>query len=199
MSRWEMDVSFPETDKLIRLSQLFECSIDYLLNQKILQNERPGAELSAREGYSFILAYAMSQAHTCVHLANARGSIPRSSAAGYLIRECGYFFLATSVEGRPRLRPFGMIYEKDEVLCIVTDKRKQVYSDLQKNARVELASYNPATHKWIRIGAVAEAESSEQRKEELMDVYSNLRRAYQGEEEKYLAIFRLEIEHMSIR
>ncbi len=168
VSRWEMDVSFPETDKLIRLSQLFECSIDYLLNQKILQNERPGAELSAREGYSFI-------------------------------RECGYFFLATSVEGRPRLRPFGMIYEKDEVLCIVTDKRKQVYSDLQKNARVELASYNPATHKWIRIGAVAEAESSEQRKEELMDVYSNLRRAYQGEEEKYLAIYRLEIEHMSIR
>ncbi len=35
----------------------------------------------------FILAYAMSQAHTCVHLANARGSIPRSSAAGYLILE----------------------------------------------------------------------------------------------------------------
>lgn len=92
-----------------------------------------------------------------------------------------------------------MIYEKDEVLCIVTDKRKQVYLDLQKNARVELASYNPATHKWIRIGAVAEAESSEQRKEELMDVYSNLRRAYQGEEETYLAIYRLEIEHMRIR
>lgn len=41
----------------------------------------------------FILAYAMSQAHTCVHLANARGSIPRSSAAGYLtFRNFSLFF-----------------------------------------------------------------------------------------------------------
>ena len=31
VSRWETDISFPETDKLISLSKLFECSIDFLL------------------------------------------------------------------------------------------------------------------------------------------------------------------------
>lgn len=31
VSRWEMDAAFPETEKLIRLSRLLECSIDFLL------------------------------------------------------------------------------------------------------------------------------------------------------------------------
>ena len=33
VSRWELDAAFPETDKLIKLSKLFECSIDFLLNE----------------------------------------------------------------------------------------------------------------------------------------------------------------------
>ena len=32
ISKWESDASFPETDKLIALSKLFHCTIDYLLN-----------------------------------------------------------------------------------------------------------------------------------------------------------------------
>lgn len=31
ISKWESDVTYPETDKLIRLSELFRCSLDYLL------------------------------------------------------------------------------------------------------------------------------------------------------------------------
>lgn len=34
ISKWESDVAFPETDKLITLSKLFQCSIDYLLNEE---------------------------------------------------------------------------------------------------------------------------------------------------------------------
>ena len=32
VSRWESDIAFPETEKLITLAKLFKCSIDYLLN-----------------------------------------------------------------------------------------------------------------------------------------------------------------------
>ena len=35
VSRWETDISFPETDKLIKSSKLFECSTDFLLNEDI--------------------------------------------------------------------------------------------------------------------------------------------------------------------
>ena len=42
ISKWESDVSFPETEKLITLSKIFNCTIDYLLNnenQKTISNE----------------------------------------------------------------------------------------------------------------------------------------------------------------
>lgn len=75
VSRWETDISFPETDKLIKLSKLFECSIDFLLNEDRQENEESSIELSTDARYKFI-------------------------------RECGYFFLATSVDNKPKLRPF---------------------------------------------------------------------------------------------
>ncbi len=34
ISKWENDTTYPETDKLIRMSDLFDCSLDYLLKDK---------------------------------------------------------------------------------------------------------------------------------------------------------------------
>ena len=31
ISKWEIDITYPETDKLVRISDLFNCSLDYLL------------------------------------------------------------------------------------------------------------------------------------------------------------------------
>lgn len=167
VSRWEMDAAFPETDKLIRLSNLFDCSIDFLLKTDYQLSENKNTGLSARDCCRFI-------------------------------RECGYFFLATSVDDQPRLRPFGMIHADDRSLYIATDKRKSVYHDLQKNPKVEMASYSSETHKWIRIRGRVEAESSLKIREEMMDVYSNLRQAYRSGDEVYLVIFKLLIDDISI-
>lgn len=172
VSRWEMDAAFPETDKLIKISKLFECSIDFLLNDSIQESEKSIAKMSDTD-------FTVRDCHQ-------------------FIRECGYFFLATSVDNQPRLRPFGMIHSNDEAMFIVTDKRKKVYSDLQENPKVEIASYNPNTRKWIRISGRAEVESSNQIREEMMNIYSNLRRAYVNENEIYLVIYRLLIGDISI-
>ena len=32
ISKWESDIAFPETEKIIALSKLYHCSTDYLLN-----------------------------------------------------------------------------------------------------------------------------------------------------------------------
>lgn len=37
ISKWESDIAFPETDKLIKMGKLFECSMDYLLNNEITE------------------------------------------------------------------------------------------------------------------------------------------------------------------
>ncbi|MCI8502065.1 MAG: helix-turn-helix transcriptional regulator [Oscillospiraceae bacterium] len=34
VSKWESDVTYPETEKLIRIGELFDCSLDYLLLEK---------------------------------------------------------------------------------------------------------------------------------------------------------------------
>lgn len=167
VSRWEMDAAFPETDKLIRLSKLFDCSIDFLLKNDYQVDQRKSTEISVKDCCRFI-------------------------------RECGYFFLATSVDNQPRMRPFGMIHANDQSLFIATDKRKSVYTDLQKNPKVELASFSSETRRWIRIRGKVEAETSMQIREEMMDVYSNLRQAYRGGDEMYLVIFRLLIDDVSI-
>ena len=35
VSRWESNIAFPETDKLIQLCNIFKCSSDYLLKDEI--------------------------------------------------------------------------------------------------------------------------------------------------------------------
>ena len=167
VSRWEMDATFPETDKLIKLSKLFECSIDFLLNDSIHEHEEIRMGISVDECCRFI-------------------------------RDCGYFFLATSVDNQPKLRPFGMIYSNNKELFFATDKRKQVYSDLANNPRVEIATYNLHTRKWIRIRGKAELENSNLIKEEMINAYPMLKQKYLNEAEMFLAIYKLLIDDINI-
>ena len=39
ISKWESDIAYPETDKLVKMGKLFECSMDYLLNEDISENK----------------------------------------------------------------------------------------------------------------------------------------------------------------
>ena len=37
VSKWESDTAYPETEKLIVIGKLFECSMDYLLKEEITE------------------------------------------------------------------------------------------------------------------------------------------------------------------
>lgn len=39
VSKWESDLAFPETEKLLRISELYDCSLDYLLKDRPSDNE----------------------------------------------------------------------------------------------------------------------------------------------------------------
>lgn len=168
VSRWEMDAAFPETEKLIKLGRLLECSIDFLLNGDIQKDSENDVEVSAKDCFRFI-------------------------------RECTYFFLATSVGGKPRLRPMGFVYADDKALYLATDNRKGVYSELMKSPGVELASYNLNTRKWIRISGRAVRDSSGAVREEMKNLYPMIRQEYIGKDEMYLVIFKVTIEEASIQ
>ena len=37
ISKWESDITYPETEKLIELGKLFDCSMDYLLKEEVIE------------------------------------------------------------------------------------------------------------------------------------------------------------------
>ena len=44
ISKWESDIAYPETEKLIELGKIFDCSMDYLLKEDVM--EKDGAQTS---------------------------------------------------------------------------------------------------------------------------------------------------------
>ena len=49
ISKLESDIAYPETDKLIKLGKLYECSMDYLLNEDI--TEKQGLQPTEKESF----------------------------------------------------------------------------------------------------------------------------------------------------
>ena len=49
ISKWESDIAYPETEKLIKMGKLFECSMDYLLNDDI--TEKQGLQPTEKESF----------------------------------------------------------------------------------------------------------------------------------------------------
>lgn len=47
ISKWESDIAYPETDKLIKMGRLFDCSMDYLLRDEITEKSGKNAAHSA--------------------------------------------------------------------------------------------------------------------------------------------------------
>ena len=52
ISKWESDVAFPETDKLITLAKLYHCTVDYLLNPDNDDREISIDTFGGKKGYS---------------------------------------------------------------------------------------------------------------------------------------------------
>ncbi|MBQ7322854.1 MAG: helix-turn-helix transcriptional regulator [Clostridia bacterium] len=54
ISKWESDIAYPETDKLIRMGGLFGCSMDYLLKEEVTEKQGTAPrEEAPREGAAF--------------------------------------------------------------------------------------------------------------------------------------------------
>lgn len=49
ISKWESGIMYPETDKLIRMSELFGCSLDYLLRDSEEEKTKEGATPEEKE------------------------------------------------------------------------------------------------------------------------------------------------------
>ena len=44
VSKWESNIAYPETEKLIQLSEIFGCTLDYLLKEDSLEQQTKNQE-----------------------------------------------------------------------------------------------------------------------------------------------------------
>ncbi len=56
VSKWELNTAYPDTEKLIRISKIFNCSLDYLLKDEIEQMDINIAAASEEARYNKIRA-----------------------------------------------------------------------------------------------------------------------------------------------
>lgn len=93
------------------------------------------------------------------------------------LKSCGTFYLATSEDGQPHVRPFGAVCEFDGRLYIVTNNQKKVYQQMKKNGKVEICGMKNGT--WIRVeGEVKEDLRREARVAMMNDNKASLQSMY---------------------
>ena len=76
------------------------------------------------------------------------------------LKEAGVYFIATSDEGQPQLRPFGSNLEYNGRFYFSMGRRKEVFRQMTTNPKVSLAAIKP-NRDWIRIIGDAVLDDSE--------------------------------------
>ncbi len=83
------------------------------------------------------------------------------------LKGCGTFYLATTEGDQPRVRPFGAVCEFEGKLYIVTNNQKNVYKQMQENAKIEICGMYKG--KWIRVTGNAIHDSRREARVAMMD------------------------------
>lgn len=93
------------------------------------------------------------------------------------LKACKTYYLATSEDGQPRVRPFGTIDLFEGRLYIQTGRKKDVARQLHANGRVELCAFDGV--QWLRVAATAVADGRIEAQRHMLDAYPELQGMYQ--------------------
>ena len=97
------------------------------------------------------------------------------------LKECGVYFLATSEDNIPHVRPFGTAEIFENKLYIQTGKKKDVSKQIAKNPNVELCAYKDG--KWLRVKGVLVREERLEAKKDMLDKNPELKSMYSAEDD----------------
>ncbi len=97
------------------------------------------------------------------------------------LKECGVYFLATSEDNTPHVRPFGTAEIFEDKLYIQTGKKKDVSKQIAKNPKVEICSYKDG--KWLRIKGTLKRDERIEAKRDMLDKNPELKGMYQAEDD----------------
>jgi len=94
------------------------------------------------------------------------------------INKTNTYYLATSEDGQPRVRPFGTILNYNGRLYIQTGKAKPVSRQLGANPRAEICAFDGETGTWLRVAGELINDDSRDVKVAMLEKYPNLKAMY---------------------
>ena len=111
---------------------------------------------------------------------------PLQEVLDYL-KKAGVFYLATSENGQPRVRPFGAAAEFEDKIYMVTNNRKKCFDQMVKDDRIELSAMVENT--WIRVEAKAGFDSRREARVKMLEEYPSLSNMYSADDSKMEAMY----------
>ena len=105
------------------------------------------------------------------------------------LKKSGVFYLATSYNGKPFVRPFGAVSLYDGKLYIMTGNKKEVFKQIESNPFIEISAMTP-DGKWLRLKSKVVKDERRSAKKSMLDENPTLRSMY-SEDDGIMEVFYL--------
>ena len=107
------------------------------------------------------------------------------------LKENPVFYLATMDGNQPRVRPFGVSYEFEGRMYLITSNTKDVYHQLQANPQLELTTAASDGSHWLRLKGKAVFDDNQAAKDKAFALNPSLADIYQDPSNPTIATFYL--------
>jgi uncharacterized pyridoxamine 5'-phosphate oxidase family protein len=101
------------------------------------------------------------------------------------------YFATVGLDGKPKVRPFQFMIEKDNKLYFCTNNQKDVFAQLQKCPYVEVTVSSPS-YEWIRLNGKVVFANDLETKKAIIESSSLVKSIYETAENPIFEIFYLE-------
>ena len=97
------------------------------------------------------------------------------------VKKAGVFYIATSENDTPHVRPFGAIEEIDGKIYLVTGNTKAVFKQLSANPKVEfVGSYEDGS--WLRVWGKVKQTNDIELKKKYLELRPTLQKIYKADD-----------------
>lgn len=126
--------------------------------------------------------------NTVTNNLNEKETHPMNEVYNFL-KQCGYYFIATTEGDQPRVRPFGTAAIFENKLYIQTGKRKNVAKQMMANPKIEICAYDESKGQWLRIEAVVVADERIEARQYMLDQYPSLKSMYSAGDDNTFVLY----------
>ncbi len=100
------------------------------------------------------------------------------------------FHIATcTADGRPKVRPFSLVFEYGGKLTFGTNTKKSIYRELAGNPFTEICAYDDKSGNWLRVGGRVEFIADIEAKRKVFETMPALKALYTDENNPELVCF----------